>query len=95
MIDAVNMQELIRADEDQKCLSKISSAVKPGSVLWRLASDSWHKSIDTNEPLPTRRWEQLVDLLIGQRRFKKCDNQVVRCAIARLRDARRLTEGVL
>lgn len=95
MNETENMQVFIRADEDQKCLSKITSTAKPGSVLWCIASAAWHKSVDTNEPAPVRKWEQLVRMLIGQRRFKKCDNQLVRCAIARLRDARRLMEGVL
>ena len=95
MNDSVNMQVFIRADEDQKCLSQITSTVKPGSVLWCIASAAWHKSIDTNEPAPVRRWEQLVHMLIGQRRFKRVGSDLVRCAIARLRDARRLVKGEL
>lgn len=101
MNDSVNMRDLIRADEDQKCLWRITTAFKPGSVLWVLASGLRHKSIDSNEPLPVRTWEHIVDQLVGKRRligkrhFKKPDNQIVRCAIARLRDARRLVEGVL
>lgn len=86
-------QALRRAQEDRNYLRSVISIVGRGSMTGRACSDWFAHSLLNDEPISEQVWKLLVLRLIQLRRLKRCDRDLVRGAVERLRAARLAGKG--